>query len=147
MMQAKQRGLTLIELMVVVAVMAILASVAYPLYTNQTQKSRRADAKIALESIAMAEERIYTINGGYTNDFSDLYTGTLAIAAGLDWPCTSATVCDTARGYYSVTLSQATDQDFIATADKAGAQSSDDACAEFTINQIGEKTATGDKCW
>ena len=37
----RQLGLTLVELMVVVAVMAILAAIAYPLYTNQVQKSRR----------------------------------------------------------------------------------------------------------
>ena len=51
MMYARQRGLTLVELMVVVAVMAIVASVAYPLYTAQVQKSRRADAKVALQEI------------------------------------------------------------------------------------------------
>ena len=48
MMQTRQRGLTLVELMVVVAVMAIIATIAYPIYTNQVQKSRRADAKVAL---------------------------------------------------------------------------------------------------
>jgi prepilin-type N-terminal cleavage/methylation domain-containing protein len=62
-MRATQRGLTLIELMIVLAVMAIIAAVGYPLYTNQVQKSRRADAKIALESVAMVEERFYTIYG------------------------------------------------------------------------------------
>jgi type IV pilus assembly protein PilE len=149
MMQARQCGLTLIELMVVVAVMAILASVAYPLYTNQTQKARRADAKIALESIAMAQERFYTINGGYTDDFSALYTGTLAQAAGFDWPCDAADSCDTSQGYYVVSLSQTSSQDFAASAApvSGGAQDSD-KCVSFSLDQLGGKgsdPATG--CW
>ena len=150
MMYARQRGLTLVELMVVVAVMAIIATVAYPLYTAQVQKSRRADAKVALETIAMAQERFYTINGFYTDDYTDLYTGTLATGAGFDWPCT-ADECDTDRGYYTVTLAHTTNtQDFTATADNIGSQASDGDCALFTINQQGVKTATdggGTNCW
>ena len=148
-MQAKQRGLTLIELMVVVAVMAILASVAYPLYTNQTQKSRRADAKIALESIAMAQERVYTINGAYTDDFSVLYTGTLAAAAGLDWPCDASDDCDTSRGYYAVSLSQTSDQDFTAEATPlSGGAQSNDKCVSFSVDQLGGKESDpASGCW
>ena len=151
MLSSKQRGLTLVELMVVVAVMAIIATVAYPLYTAQVQKSRRADAKVALGSIAAAQERFYTINGRYTDDYTDLYTGTLATGVGLDWPCTAADECDTDRGYYTVTLAHTTDtQDFTATADNIGAQANDGDCAQFTINQLGVKTATdggSTNCW
>ena len=139
MMQAKQRGLTLIELMVVVAVMAILASIAYPLYTNQTQKSRRADAKIALESIAMAEERFYTINGRYAATLSSLQVSTEIQGGASD------------QGYYDISVAYdgGDSQTFVATAEAAsgGSQSGDSACAEFEINQSGEKTATGAKCW
>ena len=145
-MQAKQRGLTLIELMVVVAVMAILASVAYPLYTNQTQKSRRADAKIALESIAMAEERFYTINGRYAATLSSLQVSADIQGGASD------------QGYYTIanpTVSGADSEQFsvTATADSGGSQSGDSACASFTINQFGKKeaeTAGGadsPKCW
>jgi len=150
MLSSRQRGLTLVELMVVVAVMAIIATVAYPMYTAQVQKTRRADAKIALESIAMAQERFYTVNGFYTDDYTDLYTGTLAAGAGLDWPCTAADECDTDRGYYTVTIAHTTNtQDFTATADNIGSQASDGDCALFTINQQGVKTATGGgtNCW
>ena len=138
-MHAKQRGLTLIELMVVVAVMAILASVAYPLYTNQTQKARRADAKIALESIAMAQERFYTINGRYAATLSSLQVSADIQGGASD------------QGYYDISVGYdgGDPQTFVAEAEKAagGSQSGDSTCAKFTIDQTGTKDATGAKCW
>jgi type IV pilus assembly protein PilE len=143
------KGLTLVELMVVVAVLAVLAGIAYPLYTAQTQKARRADAKIVLENIALAQERFYTANGRYSDDYTELYAGTVAAeAAGLDWPCGSATNCGTPRGYYNVTIRHVNnDQDFQVEADKAGSQSAD-SCSDFIVDQLGQKSATGGtNCW
>ena len=50
-------GFTLIELMVATAVSAILSSVAYPSFQAQVQKSRRADATLAIHQVQMAQER------------------------------------------------------------------------------------------
>lgn len=137
MMYARQRGLTLVELMVVVAVMAIVASVAYPLYTAQVEKSRRADAKVALQEIALAQERFYTINGEYTAGLSTLQIGTTS-----------------EQGYYnlSITLAGADNEQFTATAAAVtgGAQAGDSDCAQFTIDQLGTKAATdggSTNCW
>ena len=140
MMHARQRGLTLVELMVVVAVMAIIATVAYPLYTAQVQKSRRADAKVALQTIALAQERHFTINGEYAAGLGALQVST-AIQGG-----------DSDEGYYTLTLTRSgTDNEqFSVTATRAGAQASDDGCVTFTIDQTGAKTATGStaaNCW
>ncbi len=44
----RQRGFTLMELMIVVVVVAILSMVAYPAYTQFVQKGRRTQAKAAL---------------------------------------------------------------------------------------------------
>lgn len=138
----RQWGLTLVELMVVVAVMAILAAIAYPLYTNQVQKSRRADAKIALESIAMAQERFYTLNGRYTATLASLQVSSDIQGGASD------------EGYYTIaapTLASGA-QGFTATAtaSTSGAQSSDRAnCTTFSINHLGTKTSTGSasNCW
>jgi type IV pilus assembly protein PilE len=133
------KGLTLVELMVVVAVLAVLAGIAYPLYTAQTEKARRADAKIALETIALAQERAYTINGSYA---SSLGSGTLQIS-------TALAAGGSEEGYYNLTLAGG-GQAFTATATATGGQSSDTDCATFTINQLGQKTATdggGTNCW
>ena len=135
----KQWGLTLVELMVVVAVMAIIATVAYPLYTNQVQKTRRADAKIALEMIAAAQERYRTLTGGYTAVLSSLDVSS-ALQGG-----------QSSEGYYNVSVVAST-VGFTVTAEKSstGAQSGDDDCEQFTINQQGVKTATdgnSTNCW
>ena len=41
-------GVTLIELMIVVAILAIVSAIAYPSYQEQVAKSRRTDAQRAL---------------------------------------------------------------------------------------------------
>ena len=150
-MNSKQAGLTLVELMVVVAVMAVLAAIAYPLYEAQVQKSRRADARVALQTLAMTQEREYTLNGAYSNNLNVLFpTSTVAIAAGFSYPFSSNTAATTARGYYTIGLSQTTNQDFGATASVAGAQTGDADCAQFTIDQLGTRTATDGgttTCW
>jgi type IV pilus assembly protein PilE len=136
-----QRGLTLIELMVVEAIIAILAAVVYPMYTDQTRKARRADAKIALEGVALAQERYYTLNGEYAVTLSSL---------GLD--------ATSDQEYYdiSITRSGADSEQFVATATAAasGQQASDTACNAFTVNQAGAQGAVdkggndnADYCW
>jgi type IV pilus assembly protein PilE len=133
-------GLTLVELMVVVAVLAVLAGIAYPIYTNQTQKARRADAKIALENIALAQERFYTINGSYTANLSSLQVSD------------DIQLGDSDDGYYDITLAfdSGNDQTFTVTAqpDSSGSQAGD-GCSTFTIDHLGVKASTGSEsnCW
>lgn len=152
-MRNRQLGLTLVELMVVVAVMAIVATIAYPIYTAQVQKSRRADAKIALETIAAAQERFYTIWGFYgsaagtgpdlddpNDDGSDDDSMIDSIMEKLDRNS------DGNPDNYAITITNG-GQSFTATATAQGAQSGDSACASFTINQQGAKGATNANCW
>lgn len=61
----KQRGFTLVELMIVVAIIAIIAAIALPSYTQYVQRARAADAQGALMSLANAMERFHTTNTTY----------------------------------------------------------------------------------
>ncbi|WP_169119002.1 type IV pilin protein [Aromatoleum anaerobium] len=70
-MHSTIRGITLIELMIVVAIVAILASVGYPSYQDHVRKARRADAQTALLELAQFMERYYTTNGTYVFDDDD----------------------------------------------------------------------------
>lgn len=64
-MKTKLKGITLIELMIVVAVVGILASIAYPSYQNSVRKSSRADAKAALVALSQRMERHFVQNSTY----------------------------------------------------------------------------------
>ena len=55
-----QKGITLIELMIVVAIGAILALLVYPNYTRMLVKSRQSEAKVNLGGVFVAERAYHT---------------------------------------------------------------------------------------
>jgi type IV pilus assembly protein PilE len=63
----KMRGITLLELMIVVVIVGILAAIAYPNYRDFTDRAKRNEAKAILSEIAVNQERFYLQNSRYGN--------------------------------------------------------------------------------
>ncbi|WP_277620419.1 type IV pilin protein [Chromobacterium sphagni] len=132
------RGMTLVELMVTLAIVAILAAIAYPLYTNYLQQSRRGDAWQALTTAQSQIEQCYAQYFAYNN------------AA-----CT--VTASSPNGYYQVQIASATTSSgyvLTATPVASGLQATDSTCSSFNVSNSGLRSAanaqgadTSSTCW
>jgi prepilin-type N-terminal cleavage/methylation domain-containing protein len=82
------RGVTLMELLIVVAIIGILAMAATTAYIGIMKKAARSEAYTNLESLRLLEEQFFAENacyeplaGGACPGGNNLYTGTPAIQA------------------------------------------------------------------
>jgi type IV pilus assembly protein PilE len=89
------RGVTLIELMTVVAVVGILAAIAYPTYIEQARRSRRAAAVAMLQNVMQQSERYYSENNTYTTNLTDLGYPAGAVESEHNTHVISMTTCPT----------------------------------------------------
>jgi type IV pilus assembly protein PilE len=68
----RQAGITLIELMIVVAIIGILAAVAYPSYQEHVRKSNRAEAQAFMMDIAQRQQQYLLEARRYAKDLDEL---------------------------------------------------------------------------
>lgn len=144
MERLSQKGFTLIEILMVVAILAILTMVALPAYQDSALRSGRAEAKSELLQVAAEQERYYSSFNSYIDDATPMNTPTVA-----DRDRT------TANSTYVISVEAcaggAIGNCFIATATAQGVQV-DDICDTLTLTDTGVRGATGtgataEECW
>jgi type IV pilus assembly protein PilE len=137
-----EKGITLVELLVVVVIIAIISAIAFPAYESQMQKVRRSEARAGLSSAALAQERYFTVNGTYASNFS------LLDLNDSDFKTIGNSALITESGYYNISVTaNSTTATFSLNAVAEGAQSSDTKCSWMAIDQLGNKTANNSVCW
>ena len=130
-MIARMRGVTLLELMIVVIVVGILAAIAYPNYLDFVARGKRQEAKAALLQIATNQERWYLNNNTYTLNLDDV--GVNAV---------------TDSGTYDIAITEATPNNFRATATYRPVDAEAARCRIFEIDGRGQRTSQPDAdCW
>lgn len=67
MTQRNNRGFTLIELMIVVAIIGLLAGIGYPSYTEYVMRGKRSEARSGLLDAGAKLERYYSDNAQYAD--------------------------------------------------------------------------------
>jgi type IV pilus assembly protein PilE len=131
----RERGFTLIELMVTVAIVAILAAIAFPSYQRYVLRSHRVEAQAVLSEAAARQERYYSQNNAYASTAAAL----------------NMTSNVNALQYYSLAISNITATTYTLTATATGSQAKDAPCLSLSLDQAGTRsntgTGTGTTCW
>ena len=125
-----QKGFTLIEVMVVVAIIGILTAIAMPNYTAYVQRGKAAEATSHLANLRVQMEQFYQDNRTYVG-------GPCAPTAGADNFTYACPVASTATAY-----------NLVATGVSAKGMTS----FAFSVDQNNAKTSTfngtvGATCW
>lgn len=116
------RGFTLVELAMVIAIVGILMAIAIPSYNNSTTKARRTDGQTALMDVMVRQERFFTENNTYTTNLANL-----------------PALTHSPEGYYTISAAACgagIDSCVILTATPGTAQTNDGA---ITLNSRGQK--------
>lgn len=134
-----EAGMTLLELMIVIAIIGILASIAMPSFDNQVMKARRADARNSLFDWQLRQAEHFANNLTYATVSTINGSGDNTV--------------DSGEAYYDITVASSNTSAFQMTATpKSGtSQANDSDCASyFCINQDGplySGSCAPQACW
>lgn len=135
--------------MITVAIVGILAAIAYPAYTSQIARGKRADARVQLATAQQWVEKFYSENYNYATDTA----GNTAVSAFNNQPFSSSPRVGDGGAVYTISLTVAsTSQTYTLTAAPInGGSMASDSCGSLTLTNTGRRGVTGTNdvlsCW
>ena len=145
--KARQHGVTLLELLIVVTIVAIISAFAYPSYTQYVVNTKRTAATSTLLQIADRQQQFFMDNKSYTADLTDLGFASSPLYVSDDG---SSVPAGDADAVYLFTLANVAATTYTAIAAPLAQQLvRDTKCGSLTLNQAGVKDALagGNDCW
>ncbi|MDD9195976.1 type IV pilin protein [Aliivibrio sp. S3MY1] len=142
-------GVTLVELLIVVAIMSILASVAYPNYMVHVLKSHRMEAVSALIKTQLHIESLYSTRA--ETAAKDRYKALLELVINKEiGSCLIDSVCgiDNKRYHLSYDLLGSGSNTYILSATPQSALGQNkDSCGILSLNAAGVGSGEDTHCW
>lgn len=141
-LESDEKGFTLIELMVVVAIVGILTMVALPYYEEYVIRSNRSVGTAELMKLASRQEQFFIDNKRYALSIDSLGY----VESRIDKKGEQVA----SGGIYSLSLGSGLGSSgsvFILQAEPQGRQIKDD-CGTLTLNHLGQRGDDGgSRCW
>lgn len=149
-MTQKNKGFTLIEVMIVVAILAIIVALALPNYREYILRANRAVGKSALLEAASRQEQYFLNNRSYTHQLTDLGYSANYYVDSEGQPLSAG-----AGSIYQITITEPSSNTgetaYTLSAIPQGGQADDTKCGSLGIDEQADKTVTGTKtdtyCW
>lgn len=147
-MKSRQIGVTLIELMIVVAILGFLAAIAYPSYNSYVTRSARSTGQSMLTQVASRQEQFFMDNKFYADDLEMLGFPSDPFTVGSDGQPNGS-----GQTLYRIEIDTANTSatTYAVRAVPLGTHHARDTeCGTLTLNHRGIKGANGtapQKCW
>jgi type IV pilus assembly protein PilE len=142
----RSKGLTLLELLLVVLLLGVLLLLVMPVYGEQTRKVRRVVATAELLQLAARQEHFFINYRQYADDLTALgYSRHTAVGIGAQGQEVAA------GALYEISLENEGPYRFRALARPVGQQAGDERCGTLGIDSEGVRSVSGSaglrECW